>query len=348
LPTSRPFYLGFTPLPYDISLEAVNFSYKAIAEHSDIVMHHWDDGVPWPESLSGAAYHQELQNDWKWRKTNTPKGHKILASVAPYTLLRNALANYHGERADMPRPAPWNTLNFDHPDVKTAYLHYCRRVIDFFAPSYINIGIEANLLMEKAPQHWDAYMDLHRYVYRELKKHYPELPVFVSFQAQALLEGHRREVNHADQLRALRDLMDYTDIFAISSYPYGSAYMTQKLPEDMFDVLAKMSNKPLAISETGYVAQDLTIKGLKLTMPSDENKQAAWIDLVLRKAHQYRFVFVINFVIRDYDALLAKLGTGDLADLAVLWRDTGLFDENGKPRKALATWDQWLKIPYRR
>jgi hypothetical protein len=83
-------------------------------------------------------------------------------------------------------------------------------------------------------------------------------------------------------------------------------------------------------------------------MPSDENKQAAWIDLVLRKAHQYKFAFVINFVIRDYDALFDNLGSGDLADLAVLWRDTGLFDENGKPRKALVIWDQWLKIPYGR
>jgi hypothetical protein len=159
--------------------------------------------------------------------------------------MRDSLANYHGERADMQRPAHWNTLNFNHPDVKTAYLNYCRRLIDFFSPAFINIGIEANLLMEKAPQHWNAYMELHRHIYSELKKQYPGLTVFVSFQVQALLEGHRPEVNHADQLRALRDLIDYTDIFAISSYPYGSVYMTQKLPEDMFDILAKMTTRKI-------------------------------------------------------------------------------------------------------
>ena len=345
MPETRPFYLGFSPFPYDISTDAVNFSYKAIAEHADIVMHHFDDGVPWSESLSGAAYHQALQDDWNWRKSHTPKDHEILASIAPYNFMRDGLANYHGERGDMPRSAPWGTATFNDPDVKTAYLNYCRRVIDFFDPAFINIGIEANLIMEKAPQLWDAYMDLHRYVYTELKKRYPDLPVFVSFQLQSLLKGHRPEVNHDDQMRAFRDLIDYTDIFAFSSYPYASAYMTQKLPEDMFDELAKMSSKPMAISETGYIAQDLTIKALKLTMPSNEDKQAAWIDLVLRKAQQYKFTFVINFVIRDYDPLYEKIGGGDLA---AVWRDTGLFDENGKPRKALTLWDKWLKVPYRR
>lgn len=47
--STRSFHLGFTPFPYDISQEAVDYVYAAIADDADIIAHHFDDGVPWPE-----------------------------------------------------------------------------------------------------------------------------------------------------------------------------------------------------------------------------------------------------------------------------------------------------------
>jgi hypothetical protein len=49
--------------------------------------------------------------------------------------------------------------------------------------------------------------------------------------------------------------------------------------------------------------------------------------------------FVAWFTVRDYDQLWA----GALAQdpIALIWRDTGLFDESGAAREALTTWRDW-------
>src|SRR5678815_5245723 len=72
----RTFYLGFTPFPYDISLEAVNYSYQRITADGDMITHHFDNGVPWVEALGKETYSDNILNDWAFRKTNTPAGHK--------------------------------------------------------------------------------------------------------------------------------------------------------------------------------------------------------------------------------------------------------------------------------
>jgi hypothetical protein len=48
---SRDFRMGFTPFPYDYTSDAVAFTYANVNYHSDIVIHHFDNGIPWDESL---------------------------------------------------------------------------------------------------------------------------------------------------------------------------------------------------------------------------------------------------------------------------------------------------------
>ena len=48
---SRHFRMGFTPFPYDYTSDAVAFTNANVNYHSDIVAHHFDNGIPWDESL---------------------------------------------------------------------------------------------------------------------------------------------------------------------------------------------------------------------------------------------------------------------------------------------------------
>ncbi len=57
---TRTFYMGFTPFPYDISNEAVDYVYDKLATDADLISHHFDDGIPWPEALSGADFHIKI------------------------------------------------------------------------------------------------------------------------------------------------------------------------------------------------------------------------------------------------------------------------------------------------
>ncbi|MCC6613753.1 MAG: hypothetical protein IT320_09765 [Anaerolineae bacterium] len=344
-PETRPFVLGFTPFPYAISQEAVDFTYEHIAEDADLIVHHFDNGVPWVEALAGEPYSQNIRDDWSYRRQRTPPGHQVLVTVTPVNFMRDGLANYRGAQDDMPLPAPFDSYRFDDPDVATAFLRYCEDIIAHFEPDYFMFGIEVNLLMKLRPDLWDAYMTLHRQVYETLKAAHPDLPVFVSVTGIDLLEGYT-DVDHADQMRALADILAYTDILGLSLYPYMTAYMTNSLPLDMFDRLAALTDKPIAVTETGYPAQSFGIDaggGLRLEFNSDESKQADYIALLLDAAQAYRFVFVVNFVLRDYDALWQQIGGRE--DLTIAWRDTGLYDEDGHARPALDLWRAALTLP---
>lgn len=34
---------------------------------SDLIAHHFDSGVPWPEAYKGLSYHQNVERDIKYR-----------------------------------------------------------------------------------------------------------------------------------------------------------------------------------------------------------------------------------------------------------------------------------------
>jgi len=95
-----------------------------------------------------------------------------------------------------------------------------------------------------------------------------------------------------------------------------------------------LQGKPMGISERGYPAPVWSQNGL--TWNGTPAKQREMLTLMLDEAQRLNFRFVAWFTVRDYDQLWA----GALAQdpTALIWRDTGLFDENGIAREALASW----------
>ena len=343
--TPRHFRLGFTPFPYEISLEAVDWVYEHIATDADIITHHFDDGIPWPEALAGEDYALEYRGDWQGRIERTPPDHEIFLSLTPINFDRNGLAPYRGGEGDMPLPTPWNTYDFTHPDVKTAFYNHVIRAVEFFQPDYLAIGIEVNLLVTNNPSMWPDYLELHRETYVRLKQDYPDLPIFASVFGVDLLEGYRDEPDPDAQQAAFAELMPFSDYYAISLYPYFSRYMTTPLPDTLYSDLFSLSDKPIAITETGYPAETLSVFNDTLVMPSDSQKQANYITDLLAAADVHDVRFIINFVLRDYDRLYEQIGGGDLA---AVWRDTGFYTGDGQPRAALDVWHAALAKPFTR
>jgi hypothetical protein len=345
-PETRSFYMGFTPFPYEISAEGVNYVYDKLNSDADIINHHFDNGVPWTEALSGAEFSQAIKDDWNYRKSKTSPNHKIYLSVTPLDFTRTGLAAFRGASDNMPLPSPWNSYRFSDENVKTAFLNYCKRSIDFFKPDYFNMAIEANLLYVNKPDLWSDYLQLHTFIYHELKLAYPELPIFASVSGAPLLKGFLEGVDHVQQRLAVLQLMEYSDMYAISFYPYLSNYLGNPYPENTFDDLFHVSEKPLAVAETGYAAQGFSInagKGL-VTVESNPVKQQKYTQDLLEACSRRKAAFVINFCLRDYDQLWAQLGSP--MDINIAWRDSGLYDENGNARMALTTWKNYIGKKY--
>jgi hypothetical protein len=242
-------------------------------------------------------------------------------------------------------PPPWDSYALDSPEVKQAYSSYAKRMIALFNPDYVAIGVEVNLLVRNAPSLWPAYLELHKQVYQDIKLAFPNLPVLASFDVNAILEGYNLEDDHAAQMQALRDILPYVDVLGISLHPFLSVYLADTVPGSLFDDVFALTSKPIAITESSYPAQvwSIDVGGTTVTFSGSQAKQEDFVGRLLGAAQAHEAPFVIWFTARDYDALWEALGE---SDAALPWRDTGLYDEQGSPRQALAVWQRALAEPH--
>lgn len=340
---TRSYYLGFTPFPHNITTAAVQDVYTKLKSDADIIAHHFDDGLPWQESLDESAYPANIISDWQFRLANTPASHKRYVAVTPINISRNGLAPNRSNTGSEPLQSPWVNYSFNHPDVKTAYLNYCKRVAEFFQPDYFVIGIEVNLLInaDTTLTLWNRFLELHKFTYAEMKKLYPGIPIFVSLTGMDLVEGYT-EANHTKQLIGLNDVKDFSDLFGISIYPFLSVFLTDPLPENLFDQVFSLTKKPIAICETGYPAEQFSIEGGTFQFFGTPQKQKSYFENLLQAADNYDTKFIINFILQDYDSLWTAIGSPD--DFQKLWRDTGFYDEKGNEREVFGIWREKLKM----
>ncbi len=342
---TRSFYMGFNPWFYDATAEAIDWTYQAINENGDVISHHIEEGVPWPEAAAGTPFADDFANSIDERLKKSGPGKKIFLSLSPINTARNGLALYRGSCINMPLPGPWDELELDSPEVKSAYLGYLRRMIALFHPDWLTIGVEVNLLARNNLTLWPKYLDLHRHIHGELKKSNPDLVLLASFDSNAVLEGYSTMDDPVVQKQALQDLLPHLDALGISLHPFlSTVHFAESIPEDMFDRLFTLTKKPTIITESSYCAQSWTlhVNGAAIEFRGSPEKQQAFTARMLEAAQRYRAPLVVMFAIRDYDALWNAFGK---SDAALPWRDTGLYDEAGKPRPALATWVSYLRRP---
>ncbi len=341
---TRSYRMGFTPWLYDATTEARDWTFAKLGEEGDVVSEHLEEGVPWPEMLAGQDFSGTYLAELEGRRSKKPPGQRVLVQINALDTSRSGLAPYRSDQVNASLPAPWNGYALDHPNVKAAYLNYALRMVEFWQPDYLGIGIEVNLLARNAQAKWPAYVALQAHVYQELKKVHPGLTVFASVFCVPFFPEWSDDDGDV-QRAALADLLPHLDLVAFSVHPFMSALLADTFPDDYFDRLFALSSKPVAISESSYPAQVWsTLSAPVLAFNGSPAKQDAFLRKMLDACDRHRARFLIWFAIRDYDALWA--GVLGSSELALIWRDTGLYDEAGVERAALATWRAALAVPY--
>ena len=341
---SRTFFMGFTPFPWDMTLEAVEDTGRFIVGNGDIISHHLEQGVPWTEALDDKPFHPNMMKDWEGRK-KLSEGKELFLSVTPLNEGRNSMELYRGEDEDMPLPDPFRDKAFNDPIVKRAYLNYCRRAVDYFQPDYLAVGIEVNELFHNSPQMWSPFVELHKHIYNELKKSYPDLPIFFTVSLHNLTNPSWSDLE--EQRDEIRKLLEFSDIAGISYYPFMAGQSER--PIEIFDWIRNFTDKPMAITETGFPAEDIVLKTYGITIPGSPEKQNSYFETLLDRANKDSYLFVIVFLYRDYDALFGKIAPElekrDLTlDIFSVWKDCGMVDENGAERPALEVWRRYLSL----
>src|SRR5262249_8869735 len=150
------------------------------------------------------------------------------------------------------------------------------------------IGIEVNEIYAAGPDKWRAYAALHRYVYGELKKEHPRLPIFASFTLHGMLNlrGPARD----RMLAAFREIMPANDLVAGSFYPFIAGGTT-----DIAGALDWLTGhfdeyqKPYAFVETGEAADRLVFPKSRQVVEGTPAKQRAYYEKLLATAQKRRF-----------------------------------------------------------
>ena len=341
--------MGFTPWPYDFTSEAVENTYHNINEHGDIIAHHFDEGIPWPEAFAGNPFHKNVLENIDNRVRRLTNKQKVYLAVTPLEGDRKKLASYWGKSDHLSRPGKWKHKKFDDPEIVAAYINFCRYMIKRFKPEYMCYAIEANYgwSSEKDPE-FISFVHLLEETYKILKKEYPDMPLFVSLQTNnEYADGKAFE-------KINKILLTVSDYVAVSSYPYmGKGNHScrgdpDKLSRDLFRKMAVLSpEKPFAVAETGYIAEKLTVWMffLPISIRGSARWQADYLRYLFKESNRLNAEFVIWFVSQDYDEGWKKMKKIGVPDFFKAWRDTGLLNGQGNPRPSLKIWDSWLSLP---
>lgn len=346
---TRSFYMGMTPHSHDYTAEGVKEAYRILDSHTDIVAHHFDDGIPWPEAYEGRPYHEHVENELDSRVTRLKKGQIVYVAVAPLSSDRYTLAGYWGQESNMERPGEWKHKTFDNPDVVTAYINFCRDLIEQFDPDYMNYGVEVNKNWKGVHDpNFTAFFTFAEEVYTTLKSEYPDLPLFVSFIKDSV-------VMDETEIGINKTLLQVSDYVAVSSYPFWTSTHAPDtadpsgLPADWFSSMAALApDKPFAVAETGYIAEDLIIEEYNLHIKGRAEFQAEYVTFLLEEMNDLGAVFVVWFVPRDYDQGWERLQAMGFEPWGKIWKDCGFIDGEGNERPALEIWDAWLQLPQSR
>ena len=344
LPETRPYKLGFTPWPYDATETAVNFVYTEVAARGDFIAHHLDGGIPWQEALDGTPYAAGLEAEINARLNNTPAGMRTYLALSPLNGARDGLADYWGSAPNQPLPAAWQTRALNDPDVIAAYTAFAADLIERFGPEYFNLGIEASELALNDAVAYDQLVEFTAAVSGALDTRFPGLQLMVSVALKS------PDSPEAETIRALLPrVIQYVDVVGVSVYPYIFFNHAERgdpanLPGDwLSQVTALAGGKPVAIAETGWAAETLTIPAFGVDIASDPAKQDAYLNALFSAANALDARFIVWFALVDYDALWNGVLQQD--PVAHIWRDTGLYDENLNTRPALDRWMAELARP---
>lgn len=407
--TTRSFYLGFTPSPYDFApdmqdqIDVANYVDGKIATEGDIIALHMDGGVPWVEAYADTfqsvelPYSASVKAAWENYKNRLPGNHKLLVSINPLGIPRNQMAPYwgYGEGFDytptfdrvgngtyqdderrLP-PPPWNTYNFNDMPVKVAFLNYAKRVLQYFHPDYLCIAIEVSANQVSDPTQYPKFMELHKYVYQQLKliPEYSHVKILVSFSATSYMTDEYAPLVadwsvengvtwkldemkpgvRPQLIQGFKDILPYTDIIGLSLYPHFGKYNAYTMPASMYDSMFDMfaqagaGQKPIAVTESGYAADQYNLLATFFAASPEKQDRHYKLMFYELEKHSNPVEFVISFKVRDSDLAWQRQNDSGVNPAFVefykYFRDIGIYDGNGLERPSTLTWRNELALP---
>ncbi|HAU38062.1 MAG TPA: hypothetical protein DCX07_10155 [Phycisphaerales bacterium] len=242
-------------------------------------------------------------------------------------------------------------LGFQKPAEWTRDVEALKRVIrddvlgKYPQVKYLFIGNEVNALYDAHPREFDRFVDAYKDVYAFVKKEFPHVKVFTTFQYERLLgRSHVSGLAPREpQWFLLKKFDDRFDLLGLTTYPYLEYTDPARVPDAYLKQIARHTAKPLAITETAWMARETF--GGRLKPLSDqgytgsEDEQARYIQRLAQLSQTVPLEFINWLHINDF----APWKNGDVpANVGLAaFISTALKCHDGREK---AAWKLWLDL----
>lgn len=322
----RSLRLGFSTLPPERTSDSYIGTFATAAQYADVVL--IQRTPPWEDFLPGATVSQATTASTRVETglLDQYKNLKRYYAIDPTdgVVQRSRIAN-------LPSSVD-SGAGFNDPAIRQAFVAYTAYVVKNYRPDYLALGVEINMLYERSPKQFEAFVSLYNEAYAVAKGANPRTKVFPTFQLEDL-EGTFGTIHppHWEVLDAFRGHMD---AFGISTYPFLAQIRgATDLREGYYSQLKSHWDGEIFIAEAGYASAP--VDG-HVNVGTEEDQQA-YLSRLLTDAEANGFSMVVWFA--ALDPSFATSGASNV------FKDIGLRHSDGGNKLAWGTWEEWARRP---
>lgn len=318
--------LGFSSLPPERTTQAYIAAIATAAQYGDILLIHrtppWEDFLPGSDISGQTADLTRLET----RLLDQYDHLKLVFAIDP-----TDAAVQRTRIADL--PAQFDPQEgFRNPSVRQAFIAYTAYVVKNYHPDYLVLGVEVNMLRDRSPDQYEAFLSLYKEAFAVAREANPATKIFPAFQLEDL-EG-LLDRRHEPQWDVLEDFRGWMDVLAVTTYPYLTGVRSAaEIRHDYYSQLSERFTGEVMILEAGYASAPVPGQPNLGT----ERDQQQFLERLLADAEANGFSAVIWFA--ALDPLFVTQGP------AAVLKDIGLRKSDGANKLAWETWETWARRP---
>ncbi|MFN0146071.1 MAG: hypothetical protein ACKVT1_06140 [Dehalococcoidia bacterium] len=322
----RAVRLGFGVLPAELTTEAYRQAFATAAQYADVVR--IQRPPPWEDFLPGGHISTQTEDTTRL-ETSLLAQYRDLKRF--YAIDPTDAAVRRTRPANLPASIDPNE-GFNSPALREAFLKYTAYIAKSYQPDYLALGVEINMLADRRPDQFEAFVTLYHEAYRVAKDASPKTKVFPTFQLEDL-EG-RLDAVHPPHWDVLENFRGVIDVLAVSTYPYlADLGAAGGLPPDYYTQLKTRFTGEIMVAETAYPSAQVEGRGVI----GSEEDQRGYLTSLLRDAEASGIGTVIW--VAPLDPAFATTGN------ATVFRDVGLRKSDGSNKLAWSVWEEWARRP---
>jgi hypothetical protein len=312
----RSFAMGISSFPPALTQASYDATFALGASVGDVIL--IQRNVPWEEMLAGHPSGATVASTRRETQLAKQYGLRTFVAIDPTDPAQ-------GRAQPASLPPDLAGAGFADPKVQQAFLTYARYIATNYQPDYLALGVEINSYQRAQPQDFERFVQLYHAAYAGVKSISPKTLVFPTFQLEEMQGLLPVDNPQPAQWFLVNRFLPDLDLFAVSTYPTTAYGSLDQLPPAYFAQIASYTDKPIAITSTGYPSQSSDPAATDAAQ-----QQADYLQRVLDSAQPLSMAFVIWFVSQDpssaSDPALTPL------------QSMGLRAQDGAAKPA---WDLW-------